>query len=174
MDAAPRRAVLHDRPAGLRLERALQDRRDAADEAGHLQGGARPHVGKVAGLFTIFDARGEQLDQGTLLRYLNEMAWFPTAFLGDNIAWQAVDDHSADVTFTDGDKSVSARMTFDDAGGPPISRPALPRNKALYARHLVHALDQYGLLAGLNLPVRGQAVWRLPGGDLPYAELELI
>jgi len=28
-------------------------------------------------------------------------------------------------------------------------------------------------LGGLNLPVRGQAVWKLAGGDLPYADLTL-
>jgi hypothetical protein len=31
----------------------------------------------------------------------------------------------------------------------------------------------YGERAGLNLPVRGQAVWHLPAGDLPYADLEI-
>ena len=34
-------------------------------------------------------------------------------------------------------------------------------------------MTQYGVLAGLNLPVRGQAVWKLPSGDLPYADLML-
>jgi hypothetical protein len=31
----------------------------------------------------------------------------------------------------------------------------------------------YDVVAGLNLPVRGQAVWHLPSGDLPYADLEV-
>jgi hypothetical protein len=29
------------------------------------------------------------------------------------------------------------------------------------------------MLAGLNLPLRGQAVWNLPEGDLVYADLEV-
>ena len=57
--------------------------------------------GKIAGLYTVFDARGPELDQGTMMRYLNEMMWFPTALLSDYVTWQAVDDHSFDVTFTD-------------------------------------------------------------------------
>jgi hypothetical protein len=32
----------------------------------------------------------------------------------------------------------------------------------------------YGEFAGLNLPVRGEAVWNLPAGDLKYADLEII
>jgi hypothetical protein len=34
-------------------------------------------------------------------------------------------------------------------------------------------MTKFGMLGGLNLPVRGRAVWKLPGGDLPYADLEL-
>jgi hypothetical protein len=31
----------------------------------------------------------------------------------------------------------------------------------------------YGMRAGLNLPVHGQAVWNLPSGDLPYWDVEI-
>src|SRR5579859_6566216 len=37
-------------------------------------------VGKIAGLYPLFDLRGEKLDQGSMMRYLNEMTWFPIAF----------------------------------------------------------------------------------------------
>lgn len=151
--------------AGMPLLRA----RDSY-EAGH------GHMyGKLAGLFTVFDMRGEKLDQATMIRYLNEMMWFPTAFLGENIAWQEVDDHSAEVTFTDGGKSVSGRVHFDDAG-------RLTNFTAMRYREVDgdFSLDPwstpitgYGKRTGLNLPIRGQAVWNLPSGDLPYAELEI-
>ena len=72
--------------------------------------------GKVAGLFKVVDFRGEELNQGTMLRYLNEMTWFPIALLSDYITWQAVDDRAVDVTFTDCGKSVSARLFFGDDG----------------------------------------------------------
>jgi hypothetical protein len=31
----------------------------------------------------------------------------------------------------------------------------------------------FGKLGGLNLPLRGQAVWHLPEGDLVYADLAI-
>ncbi len=131
--------------------------------------------GKVAGLFTIFDARGEEMDQSAMLRYLNEMTWFPIALLGDNITWQAVDDHSANVTFTDCGKSVTARLIFDDAGR--LSNFITQRyreNKGKFSLDTwTTPMTEYGLLGGLNLPIRGQAVWKLPTGDLPYADLKL-
>ncbi len=72
--------------------------------------------GKLAGIITVFDVQGEKLDQGTMLRYLSEMIWFPIAFLGDNIIWESRDDNSAHVTFTDYGKSVRGIMHFDDEG----------------------------------------------------------
>jgi hypothetical protein len=131
--------------------------------------------GKLAGLFTVFDVRGEELDQATMMRYLNEVMWFPTAFLGDNMTWQEVDDHSAEVTFTDCGRSVSARMFFDDEGR--LTNFTAMRYREIDGQFSLDAwstpITEYGVRAGLNLPVRGQAVWNLPGGDLPYADLEI-
>jgi Family of unknown function (DUF6544) len=131
--------------------------------------------GKVAGLFKVVDFRGDELDQGTMLRYLNEMSWFPIAFLGDNITWQAVDDHTADVSFTDCGRSVSARMFFDDAGHLTdfVAKRFREDRGSFSLDTWSTPMTKYGVLGGLNLPVRGQAVWRLPAGDLPYADLEL-
>ncbi len=131
--------------------------------------------GKVAGLFKVVDFRGDELDQGTMLRYLNEMTWFPAAFLGDNITWQAVDDHAADVTFTDQGKAVTARLFFDDAGRlTDFVAQRYRENQGHFSLDTWSTpMTHYGVLAGLNLPVRGQAVWKLPSGDLPYADLEL-
>jgi hypothetical protein len=151
--------------AGLPLLRA-RDRYKSGQ--GHM-------FGKLAGLITVFDVRGEKLTQATMIRYLNEIMWFPTAFLGENITWKDVDTHSAQVTFSDCGKSVSGRMVFDDAG-------RLTNFNALRYREIDgdFSLDpwstpimDYGERAGLNLPVRGQAVWNLPSGDLPYADLEI-
>ncbi len=41
----------------------------------------------IGALITVANGRGPQMDQGTMLRYLNEMMWFPTAYLGDNISF---------------------------------------------------------------------------------------
>jgi hypothetical protein len=71
---------------------------------------------KMAGLFTLFDVRGSELDQGAMLRYLSEMIWFPIAFLGDNIDWQEIDEHSAEVTFHDSGTSVWAKCTSIERG----------------------------------------------------------
>ena len=151
--------------AGLPLLRA-KDRYESGH--GHM-------YGKLAGLFTVFDVRGEKLDQATMIRYLNEIMWFPTAFLGENITWQDADDHSAQVTFSDCGKSVSGRMIFDNLGR--LTNFTTKRYREIDGEFSLDPwstpIAGYGVRAGPNLPVRGQAVWNLAAGDLPYADLEI-
>ena len=139
------------------------------------QNGHGHMFGKVAGLFTIFDARGDELDQGSMMRYLNEMMWFPIALLSGYLTWQAVDDSSVDVTFTDCGQSVTARLFFGDDGRLiNFSAMRYRENKGSFTLDRWETpMTEWGVLGGLNLPMRGQAVWKLPTGDLPYADLKL-
>ena len=131
--------------------------------------------GKIAGLISVFDARGPEIDQGTMLRYLNEMIWFPIALLSDYITWQAVDDHSFDVTFTDGGQSVTARFVVDALGRlTNFITQRYRENKGTYTLDRWETpMTDWRQLGGLNLPICGQAVWKLPTGDLPYADLTI-
>lgn len=139
---------------------------------GHMFAGA-------AGLIPVVDMRGPEMDQGSLMRYLNEMIWFPSAFLGDNIAWQAVDDHRAVVTLTDRDQSVSATLFFDDEGRVVDFLADRYRDNGDGTSSLlpwstpVHSYREYP--SGLRLPATGVAVWHLPSGEeLVYIELEIV
>jgi len=59
-------------------------------------------------IITIADATGDEIDQGTLVRYLNEMMWFPTAYLNDYIQWEPIDSGSAKATISWQGLSASA------------------------------------------------------------------
>lgn len=131
--------------------------------------------GKLAGLFTVFDATGEEMLVGTMLRYLQEMTWFPGAFLNDYIHWDAVDDHAADVTFAYDNHSVKARMFFDDDGR--MLTFIASRYREDKGRYTINTwstpMTEYGTMAGLNLPIAGWGVWQLPECDLPYIMIRL-
>lgn len=131
--------------------------------------------GKLAGLITVVDGQGEEVDQGTMVRYLQEMTWFPTAYLGENITWQAVDDHAADVTLTDSGKQVTGRMYFDDTGRMlSFSAERYGEFEGAYAlKTWTTPMTHYGKFGGLNLPAAGMGVWQLPSGDFPYIKVEV-
>ncbi|RYD03617.1 hypothetical protein N752_18765 [Desulforamulus aquiferis] len=71
---------------------------------------------KVLSLFTVANARGEEIDQGTQLRYLGEIVWYPTAALCDYIKWEAIDTHSARATMSYDGLSTSGVFEFNDLG----------------------------------------------------------
>ena len=49
-----------------------------------FENGKGSMLGKLAGIFTIFDVKDhEALDQGAMMRYLNEMMWFPAAYFNE-------------------------------------------------------------------------------------------
>ena len=71
---------------------------------------------KVASLWPVADASGEQTDQAAMMRYLSEMIWFPAAFLAGNISFEAVDGSSARVTLADHGRTAAATLFFDEQG----------------------------------------------------------
>lgn len=150
---------------GLPLLRAWDEYRSGR---GHM-------FAKLAGLITLFDVRGEKLDQGAMLRYLSEMIWFPTAFLGENITWRALDSNSAEVQMDDAGKTVSGTMYFDDDGR--VTNFTAQRYRETDGDFSLDPwstpIKGYAKMAGLNLPTRGSAVWNLPPGDFEYVDLEI-
>jgi hypothetical protein len=142
-----------------------------------LDGRGNVHV-TMLGLVTIDDAHGPEMDQGGLMRYLNEMVlWFPAATLRDNVVWEPVggEGNAARVTITDRGRSAGALVTFDDQGritnftgdryrdgenGPELVPWSTP-------------ISAYGAFAGMRLPLRGAGVWHLDGGELTYIELQI-
>ena len=128
---------------------------------------------KALGLFPIADVVGPEMDQGSMMRYLSEMIWFPTAFLGDNVSFEPVDDRSARVTLTDGGRTASATMVFDDSG--KLVDFVAERYRTVDGRFVLDRwstpVDEYGEFAGLRLPVRGRAVWKLADGDVEYIDV---
>lgn len=130
---------------------------------------------KAGSLFTVVNATGEEIDQSAMMRYLSEMIWFPSAFLQDNITFEAVDDTSARATLTDHGKSVTGTLYVDQEGR--LTNFVSRRYRMVGDRNELCAwstpVTKSGDLAGLRLPVRGRAVWNLPDGDLEYIDVAI-
>ena len=55
---------------------------------------------KFLSLFNVANSKGKKINQGTLLRYLAEMVWFPTAVVNNFITWEEIDTKHAKATMT--------------------------------------------------------------------------
>jgi hypothetical protein len=50
---------------------------------------------KMLAVYPLADEHGDELGPAGLMRYFNEMTWFPAAFLGRNVTIEPVDDASS-------------------------------------------------------------------------------
>lgn len=131
---------------------------------------------KALSLFTVADSGGEKMDQGAMTRYLNEMMWFPSAYLGKNISFEPIDASSAKVTLKDMGKNVTATMYFDDEG--KLTNFMAPRYRDMgkgkfELENWSTPIRGYGEFEGLRLPIQGAGVWNLREGDLEYIDVKI-
>jgi hypothetical protein len=137
-------------------------------------GGKGRMLVKVASLWPVADASGEQTDQAAMMRYLSEMIWFPAAFLAANISFEAVDDSSARVTLTDHGRTATGTLFFDQEGR--LTDFVAQRYRTADAgspETWSTPVTGYGEFEGLQLPARGKAVYKFPGGDFEYINVTI-
>jgi hypothetical protein len=128
---------------------------------------------KAGGIVTLADGTGPGFDQGAALRFLGEIVWFPSAALAPYISWKPVDDRRAEATLVCDGPPVSAMFEFDDRGrfvemtaqrsfgGGPLETWVIPATA-------------WKVIRGIEMPVRGGAVWKLAAGDFDYYQWEIV
>ena len=72
----------------------------------------------IQGLYTlpIANQSGPEIDQGTLMRFLAEIIWFPTAALARYIRWDYLSETTAMATIDNGGTTVSGVFSFHNNG----------------------------------------------------------
>jgi len=129
---------------------------------------------KLLSLFTVADAKGADMDQGAMVRYLNEAMWHPTTFLADYIRWKPIDDRSARVIMTDRGLSVSATCHFNDKGEMVNFTADRIYAETKTKEEWYTPLVEYREFNGIRIPYRGGAVWKLEQGDFHYIDVEIV
>lgn len=125
---------------------------------------------KAAGLWPLVDAHGDAIDQGTLLRFLGELIWFPSAALASYLRWEPIDDDHARVTMTYAGTVASADFTFG-----PDGRVREMRAQRFYTGDVSPRLETWGDVTtewkhwgGVLVPSRGEVFWDLKTGRFTY------
>ncbi len=130
---------------------------------------------KLLGFIPVVNAKGPEMDQGAMTRYLSEIIWFPQAFLDKHITWEAIDSSSAKATLTIKNKSVEGVFHFDETGRFTeftCDRYFIKGDEKLFLPWSTPVYE-YGQRQGLQLATKGKAIWDHPDGEYTYIDVEV-
>ncbi|ADL12914.1 DUF6544 family protein [Acetohalobium arabaticum] len=130
---------------------------------------------KILSLITVADSKGQEMDQATLVRYLAEIVWFPTAALSSYIEWEEIDSTSAKAIMSY--RGVTASGVFEfDSQGRVINFTAeryMEKNGEYDLETWVVSMDEYKECNGVCIPVQGAVTWQLETGDFNWFQFEI-
>ena len=130
---------------------------------------------KLWSFIALGDARGPEMDQGELQRYLGEMVWFPTAWLSDAIEWQAIDIQSVKATIRQQDVTATAVLHVNEQG--QLTHLTADRYMSEHGHYRLEPwsvhVQQYYEVSGMWIPTKVEVTWHLASGDFTWFRVEI-
>ena len=133
---------------------------------------------KLYNLVPVTQSTGSATNQGSLLRFLAEICWMPSASLNHNIQWEQIDSVSARATIQSGHTKVSGIFIFNlngdferfEADRYYIKGKEEPRLEKWVVSTVPGA---YKLFDGVRIPYKSELTWRFKEGDYNWLRIEL-
>ncbi|WP_027363584.1 DUF6544 family protein [Desulfotruncus alcoholivorax] len=130
---------------------------------------------KLLSLITVADGKGKEINQGTLLRYLAETVWFPTAALNSYITWEEIDANSAKATMSYGGTTASGVFMFNEKG--EVVNFKAKRYGEFDGKYRLETwlvlMKDYKEFEGYRIPAKGEVIWKLKSGDFSWYHFEI-
>lgn len=124
-------------------------------------------------LFNVVNGKGEQYDQGELLRWLGESVLYPTNLLPSNrLKWHVIDKNKAKLTFDYKGLFLFFIISFNQLGEiteMETKRYMDEKNLETWVIKLAH----YKEINEVLVPTNFEVLWRLKKGDFSYAKFNL-
>ncbi len=141
-----------------------------------LQGGQGEMLIKLQSLFKVVDeAKNEKINSGTILRFLGEICWFPSAAGQPYLHWEELHETSARATIEIDGHSETGVFRFTPEGDF-VSFEALRyyggKGTAVKRPWIVETLE-YKKFDGVKIPAVCRVTWQLPEEDFPWLRFEI-
>ncbi|WP_188441784.1 DUF6920 family protein [Planktosalinus lacus] len=131
---------------------------------------------KLASLFPVVNEKHTpQINSGSMIRFLAEICWFPSAAASPYIVWEERDAFSAKATFTQKGTTVSGIFRFSEKGDLiSFEAERYFGGNAQAEKHLwvVNILDHVEF-EGIRVPQQCSVVWKLPEGDFEWLQFSV-
>lgn len=124
-------------------------------------------------LYKVADAKGEQYNQGELLRWLGESVLYPTNLLpGERLKWVAIDSNAAKLTFSYRGLLLFFIITFNKIGEIIQMETKRYMDKTKLETWVIKCAG-YKELNDVIVPSTFDVLWRLENGDFNYAKFNI-
>ena len=130
---------------------------------------------KLFSLIPVVNARGKEIDQGSLLRFMGEMVWVPSAALSNYITWEEIDSLTAKATMSYKGKTASGIFKFDKDGdflSFEANRYYYRKEGSTLERWVITSKG-YGEFEGIRVPVNISVTWKFKTGDFTWYQVEI-
>ena len=132
---------------------------------------------KILSTITVADAAGSEMDISSLIRFLAEAPWFPTALLpSDYLEWKEIDSNSAQAIIKDKGYTASGIFTFNEKGEIikfVTNDRYMEADGKYFKEQWGGYYRNYQEIEGMKIPIEGEVEWNLSDRDLQYAKLKI-
>lgn len=134
---------------------------------------------RLASLLTMVDAHGAEMNKSETVTLLNDMFILAPATLIDrNILWEELAPQTVRATWTNAGNTISAVVSFDDSGAlvnfASDDRSMTSDGKTYEQLRWATPVSDWRDFDGRKLPVKGETIWTLPGGEFAYGRFEIL
>lgn len=142
------------------------------------EGGATMRV-KLLSVISKVDAKGPDLTRAETVTLFNDMCFFaPGALVSASIAWEPVDSRTARARYTQGANTISAELTFNDAGelidfGSDDRSIGSPDGRTMTRMRWTTPVRSYAQVGPARVATKADVLWHPDSGAWSYGEFEL-
>ncbi len=133
---------------------------------------------KVASIFQVVDAKGEEMDQSDTVTFFNDMCLFaPATLIDKNINWEQIDPLTVRAKFINKDITITATLYFNEKGQLinfiSNDRYLTGSGKKYENYKWSTPVKRYKNFNGRKIPTYGEAIWHTLEGEFTYAKFDL-
>ncbi len=134
---------------------------------------------RAAGLVSVVDVSGNEMDQGETVTMFNDMCVMaPATLIEPSIVWEPMDAFTARATFTNAGHAIRAELSFNEAGELTNFRSddryqTSPDGKSMRKVRWSTPLGPYRSFGQIRLASGGEARWHEADGEYAYIELTI-
>ncbi|MGJ7909996.1 DUF6544 family protein [Neobacillus sp. LXY-1] len=130
---------------------------------------------KLLSIIPVVNSQGPEINSGTMMRYLAEIMWFPSAALSQYIKWEEVDKNTAKATMEYKGITVSGTFYFNEKGD--LLRFSGKRYRDVNGKYILSDWGgenkEFKEFSGIRIPSKSVVIWYEEEDPFEWFEIEI-